>query len=319
MDFVRSAKKIRPSHRFDIDDLMEVCVGEEPEGFAEKWQQWREEALQVQPKPSIRDAGYDHGVWRVFDMEYTSTDRVQVGGWLLLPKSGRIERGLVISHGYGGREAPDYHYGFENAALLFPCARGLGRSKHPPISHEPRWHVRHDIDKPESYVLRGCVEDVWLAVSAMLRLVPHLEGHIGYMGGSFGGGVGAMALAWEERIARGHLSLPSFGYQMLRIQLKTLGSAASIQTLYKKEPDLVTNTLQWYDAAFAARHITMPMHVACALSDPVVSPPGQFAIFNALAGPKQLFTLSAGHMDYADQEEEARDLQKELEVFFKDL
>ena len=319
MDFVRSAKKIRPSHRFCIDDMLKICAGNGPEGFEKKWKSWREQALVVEPRPSLLDAGYDHGEWRVFDVSYTSTDKLKIGGWVLLPKSGRAERGFIIGHGYGGRSARGFHYKFENAALFFPCARGLGRSKTSPISYEPRWHVRHDIDKPEEYVLRGCVEDVWLAVSSMLRLAPQLEGRIGYIGESFGGGVGAMALAWEERIARAHISLPSFGYQMLRLQLKTLGSASSVQNLFKKEPDLVKRTLQWYDAAYAARYIKVPVHMACALADPVVTPPGQFAIFNALAGERQLFTLSAGHMDYPEQKQQKRDLKQELEVFFSDL
>ncbi|MFD2159006.1 acetylxylan esterase [Rubritalea tangerina] len=319
MEIEKSAKRIRPRHRYELEDLLSVRVPPEPAGYAEKWREWREEALEVSPLPSLKDAGYDRGDWRVFDLRYQSTDKVEIGGWALLPKSGRVERGFVISHGYGGRLAPDYHFPFKNAALMFPCARGISRSPHPPISHEPRWHVRHDIDKPERYVLRGCVEDVWLAVSAMLRLAPYLEGHIGYLGTSFGGGVGAMALAWEDRVQKAHLKVPSFGHQMLRLQLKTMGSAASVQTLYKKEPRLVENTLQWFDAAQSAKHIKIPMHLACALADPVVTPAGQFAIFNALSGPKELFTLEAGHMEYPDQEKQEKQLLRELSSFFSDL
>jgi cephalosporin-C deacetylase len=319
MEIDQSVKKIRPSHRFELDDLLGVTVPAEPTGYTEKWLDWRDEALQVMPKPSIQDAGYDHGDWRVFDMSYSSTDKVRIGGWVLLPKSGRVKRGFIVGHGYGGRTDPDFHLPFKDAAILFPCARGIGRSVHPPISYEPHWHVRHDIDKPDHYVMRGCVEDVWLGVSAMIRLAPYLEGHIGYLGTSFGGGVGAMALAWEDRVQKAHFKVPTFGHQMLRLQLKTMGSGASVQSLYKKVPKLVENTLQWYDAAQAAKHIKIPVHCACALADPVVTPPGQFAIYNSLAGPKELFTLSAGHMDYPEQVKEEKKLLSELKTFFKDL
>ncbi|WP_018970284.1 acetylxylan esterase [Rubritalea marina] len=319
MEMEQASKRIRPSHRFDLDELLGVKVPAEPAGYAEMWLAWREEALQLSPHPSIEDAGYDQGDWQVFNMSYRSTDDVQIGGWLLLPKSGRVKRGLIVGHGYGGRTEPDFHLPFKDAAILFPCARGIGRSAHPPISDEPRWHVLHDIHKPERYILRGCVEDLWLAVSALLRLKPELEGHIGYLGSSFGGGVGAMALAWENRVQIAHFKVPTFGHQMLRLQLKTMGSGASVQALHKKEPQLVENTLQWFDAAQAAKHIKIPVHVACALADPVVTPPGQFAIYNALAGPKELFTLSAGHMDYPAQEEEEQKLLHGLESFFKDL
>ncbi|MEZ5576382.1 MAG: hypothetical protein R3F44_12440 [Candidatus Competibacteraceae bacterium] len=40
------------------------------------------------------------------------------------------------------------------------------------------------------------------------------------------------------------------------------------------------------------------MHVAAARFDPAVPPPGQFAVYNALAGPKELFVLRAGHFDH---------------------
>jgi len=49
---------------------------------------------------------------------------------------------------------------------------------------------------------------VWLAVSAMLSLFPHLAGHLGYLGVSFAGGIGALALAWESRISKGTSMCP---------------------------------------------------------------------------------------------------------------
>jgi cephalosporin-C deacetylase len=61
------------------------------------------------------------------------------------------------------------------------------------------------------------------------------------------------------------------------------------------------------------------MHVAAALFDPMVPPPGQFAVYNALAGPKQLFTLSAGHFDYPNKAFQENELKQQLKKFFKSL
>jgi cephalosporin-C deacetylase len=58
------------------------------------------------------------------------------------------------------------------------------------------------------------------------------------------------------------------------------------------------------------------MHVAAALFDPAVAPPGQFAIYNALPGPKELFVLTAGHFDHPASAMENRSLLSELKVFF---
>jgi cephalosporin-C deacetylase len=57
--------------------------------------------------------------------------------------------------------------------------------------------------------------------------------------------------------------------------------------------------------------------VAAALFDPVVPPPGQLAIFNAIPEPfRRLFVLQAGHFDYADQKQQLRQLNQELASFF---
>jgi len=74
--------------------------------------------------------------------------------------------------------------------------------------------------------------------------------------------------------------------------------------------------LAYYDAAVAARYIRQPMHLAPARFDPAVAPPGQFAIYNALPGPKELFVLTAGHFEHATSATEDRELLSELRGFF---
>ncbi|MCF7996350.1 MAG: acetylxylan esterase, partial [Chromatiaceae bacterium] len=149
-------------------------------------------------------------------------------GWLLEPEHGEPCRAFVVGHGYGGIEQPDFALPCTNAAYLVPCFRGLGLSRRAPISDNPTWHVLHDIDKPDRYIIGGCAQDLWIAVTALLNRFPHLSGR------------------------NGHLK----------------------------------ETLAYYDAGSAARFIRQPMLVAAALFDPSVAPPTQFAIYNALAGPK---------------------------------
>ncbi|MEM1442707.1 MAG: acetylxylan esterase [Verrucomicrobiota bacterium] len=311
--------KFDPTYGYDLDGLLKVKGPDEPKDFASRWQKWRSAALEMKPCPAIRDTGIDQKDWQVFDMEYMSTDDVRIRGWLLLPRKGPVRRGFIVGHGYGGRDEPDFHLPFPDAAILFPCARGISRSHSSHFSAVPSWHVLHNIQDPERYIFRGCAEDLWLGVTALLRLFPHLEGHLGYLGISFGGGVGALALAWEDRIARAHVNVPSFGHQVLRLKLPSQGSAASLQAFSRKHPGVAEKNLVYFDAAIAARHIEIPVHCALALADPMVAPPGQFAIYNSLAGPSSLFVLPAGHMEYADQEEIEGQLLEELESFFEEL
>ncbi len=308
-----------PTYGYTLDQLLAVKTPKEPKDFDCFWQQRYQKALTIDPQPHTKIINEDNLGWRLFEISYTSTDNCPIRGWLSVPTSGVIKRGFIVGHGYGGRDAPDYHLPFKDAALLFPCFRGLSLSAQPTISSEPYWHVLHNINQKDHYILGGCVDDLWLAVSTMLSLFPQLSGHLGYLGISFGGGIGALALAWESRISKGHLNIPTFGHHPLRLRLATIGSAKSVQEYYKTHKKQTLSVLRYYDAALAAKRITQPMHCACATFDPCVAPPGQFAIYNALPNDKQLFILEAGHHNYPTQGQQEYELLNQLDVFFASL
>lgn len=308
-----------PSYGYSLAQLLAITTPKEPKNFDSFWQSRYQEALKLAPKPEIKLIHNDKFGWRVFSLCYSSTDNAIIRGWLLVPTTGVIKRGFIIGHGYGGRDEPDYHLPFKDAALLFPCFRGLALSAQPAVSTEPYWHVLHNINQKEAYILGGCVEDMWLAVSAMLTLFPHTAGHLGYLGISFGGGIGALALASELRISKGHFNVPSFGHQPLRLRLPSNGSARSVQNFYGSHKKMTLEVLRYYDAALAAKRIGQPIHCALALFDPCVAPPGQFAIYNALPGEKQLFILEAGHHSYPNQAQQETELLAELDTFFTSL
>ncbi len=307
-----------PTHGYDLEALLRVRAPETPTGFEAFWRAKYERALAVRPKPRLRDTGETRDGWQVWELSHTSTGRTEIRGWVLLPASGIVRRGFVIGHGYGGRDAPEFNLPLGDSALFFPCARGLGRSRHAKISADAAWHVLHNIQDREKYVIGGCVEDVWVAVTALLRVCPRVAGRIGYVGGSFGGGIGALALAWDDRIARAHLGVPTFGNQPLRAKLGSVGSAASVQAFLERHPEAM-GTLAYHDAAVAARFVRQPVHCACALFDPAVAPAGQFAVHNELPGEKSLFVKRTGHFPHPEQGEEERRLLREIHEFFRDL
>ncbi len=308
-----------PSYGYTTEAFLKVGAPDAPLDFEEFWTRRYSKALALEPEPILKIKGRTKQGWRVHEMIYQSTDGVRIGGWCLTPVSGKVERAMVILHGYGGRDGPDFHWPFEHTALFFPCARGLSKSPHPPISANALWHVLHDIQDRDRYVHGGCVEDVWLGVSAALRLFPQVAGRVGLIGVSFGGGIGTMALAWDKRIARAHFNVPSFGNHPLRLTLETTGSGAAVKAMHRRYPQFVERTLSYYDAAVAARWITAPTHFACALFDPMVAPPGQFAIYNAVRGEKHLFVLRAGHFEYPGQAAEERELLQEIHHFFAQI
>lgn len=292
----------------DLAQLLCVAPPEPPQDFPDFWQRRHAFARTFDPRPRLRPAGWTLQRHVVHDIRYCSTGGVRIGGWVLVPQSGRVTRGLVVGHGYGGREGPDLPLAVDGCVTLFPCFRGLGRSPLPGVSAEPSEHVLHEIRDRDEYVLGGCVDDLWLGVSALLALFPEVSDRVAYCGSSFGGGIGALAAPWDRRISRLHLHVPTFGHHALRLTLACVGSGEAVRDYCRRHGN-VPGTLAYYDAASAARHLRIPTLVAAALIDPAVPPPGQFAVYNAIAEPlRRLFVLEAGHLDYADREARIEEL-----------
>ena len=309
-----------PSGGYSLPELRALQPPEAPEGFADFWRMRHARVAGLDPAPRLGPAALDLPGWQVQELSYRSSGGSVINGWLLLPASGRMRRGLVVGHGYGGRVAPAPRVPASDCAVLFPCFRGLGRSPLPGLSSNPLRHVLHGIEDRDRYVIGGCVDDLWLAVSALLALFPGLAGHVGYMGTSFGGGIGALAAPWDVRIRRLHLEVPTFGHQALRLRLPCVGSGEAVRIRQRLRAFDVMETLAWFDAASAARFLTIPTHVAAACFDPAVPPAGQFAVANAVPEAwRHLFVLEAGHFDYPAQAAREAALFSELEGFFEDL
>jgi len=316
-----------PAHPFAFDptygateeELLSIRPPDPPTDFEAFWNRRRLAAEAVDVAPETEE---DHSLGtarhRAYRWSYRSTGDVRIRGWLLVPRSAPVKRGFLVAHGYGGRTAPDRDLPFEDAALVFPCLRGLSLSRLPGVPSDPYGHVLHGIERPETYIHGGCTEDVWCGVSALLRLYPELEGHLGFLGISFGAGIGAMALAWEPRVSRAHLNVPSFGNHPIRLQCPTVGSGEAVRSYVARGGNPLP-ALSLHDAATAARFIRIPVHCALARFDPAVAPPGQFSVFNALAGERALTVLGAGHFPYPEAERDTARLRSELEDFFSGL
>lgn len=308
-----------PTYGMDLARLLNVSPPRPPDDFAAFWQRRYTAARAVDPQPRIEHADGKIGQHAAFELRYSSTDAVHIGGWLLVPENGRIRHGLVIGHGYGGRDAPDTVLPLEDAVILFPCLRGFGRSALPDVSPDPNQHVLHDIQDRQRYIIGGCVEDLWLAVSALLSLFPEVAGRVACLGISLGGGIAAMAAPWDARISRLHLHVPTFGHQALRLTLPCVGSNEAVrayQQRFQSRQGNVVETLAYYDSASAASFLGIPTLVAAALFDPAVPPPGQFAVYTAIAEPlRRLFVLEAGHFDYPGKEARIEELNRTVAAF----
>lgn len=237
---------------------------------------------------------------------YNTTDGRTIGAWLTTPVDGLVERGIVRLPGYGGIH-PDQvaHPRIERAAVLWACPRGIAElSLMGDIPAQPSRHVLHGIESRDQYVHGGDVEDVWCAVTALSVLEPAVAEAIHLWGASFGGGIGTIALAWDDRIRGAAFEVPSFGNHPARVRAGGSGSVAAVRARWEADP-AVLDVLAYFDAATCARFVTVPTVVAPACEDPVVPVIGQWAVADSMGGPCRVVPLTRGHVE-EDPRERAR-------------
>jgi len=185
-----------PTQGYDLARLLAVGPPPELAGFDAFWAGLKGLADRVVVAPAVLGSpievtGQSALLLRVLDIAFTSLDDVRIGGWLVVPADGGIDAGMVVSHGYGGREEPDLSLVPPRTAAIFPCSRGLPtRSLLPGVRSDGSGHVLVGIDDPSTYIHGGCAADVWCAATALGELVPGADRRLAYWGGSFGGGIG---------------------------------------------------------------------------------------------------------------------------------
>ena len=285
-----------PTAGYTEDELMAVPPPAGPADFADFWRATFAAAAAVPPRPTRHVVRWTPRlvVEEVeFDAWAGDGRPVRLGGWLTTPADGRVTAGLVVGHGYGGRTAPDPTPLAPARAVLYPCLRGFNRSAQPDIPGTADGHVLHGIARRETYVHRFNAADLWAAASALIELDGRSAPNLTYAGASFGGGIGSLMLPWDGRYQRAFLDYPSFGNHPLRLTLPCVGSGEAIRTHGGARHLPV---LQYFDAATAATYSRTPTLVAAALYDPAVPPPGQFAIYNGLAGDRALFVRRDAHI-----------------------
>lgn len=308
-----------PTYGLDLEGLARVRAPDNaPPDFAEFWRGLRRRAAATPVEPVLgAEVGMTAEGLAVYDVSYTSLGGVRIGGWLVAPADGEVDRGFVVGHGYGGREEPDAELPASRAAAVYPVLRGLPtKSLLAGVPPDAAAHVVQGVESRDDYIIGGCVADLWCAATALTELVPATARRLDYIGVSFGGGTGALALPWDERFTAAQLTVPTFGNHPLRVTLECIGSGAAVRERYLKDPEIL-DVLAYFDSATAARYLTIPVQAVPALFDPAVPPPGQFAVVNSLAGKVDVQLLTAGHFgEYAESVEEALNLRAATRRFF---
>ena len=234
---------------------------------------------------------------RVIEVRFDSSADEQAVAYVLLPHaSDAVRRGLVVGHGYGGRTGPDLDRVPADTAAIFPCAPGTHTGVRSRFPANPDEHVLAGIEHRDTYSHRFAAADLWRAATVLLDIAPAASDALDYSGGSFGGGIGALALPWDTRFRRAALDVPSFGDHTIRLSRRCTGSGEAVRQHLRVHPE-VRSVLDHHDAAIAARRLRIPTQVSAAVLDPAVDPRGQFAVYHALPGHRRLGVRACGHLD----------------------
>lgn len=286
-------------HDFDFDPtcgysekelLAMTAPGTEPADFKEFWQDVYQQAMALSTKVKMREIWSPEPDVKCYELRYKSLDGLDVGAWLTRPENSK--GGIVVGHGYGGCPAPSL---IKDFTVIMPCSRGFSLSNNIDIPWLPDAHIVHGIESKETYVFKGAVADIWHATSVLLELFPDTQKNLNYSGGSYSGGLGALSMAWEKRVKACYLNVPAFGHFSSFFNFKCAGSGNILQAYHQEHPE-VSEVLAYFDAATAAGYINIPTLITPALFDPVVLPPGQFAINNAIPEQyRKTVILLCGH------------------------
>ncbi|MBA3685001.1 MAG: acetylxylan esterase [Planctomycetes bacterium] len=287
-----------PAYGYDEAGLLAITAPAEVADFADFWRGTFAQTMATPLRLEVGEpiAGVAGRVVR--EVRFDTLGGVRVGAWWSMPTDGEIAVGCVTGHGYGGRG--DWQNGWRpsRCAEILPCAPGFNLSARADLPDTSDRHVIHGIASRETYLIRACVASMWSAASALIELAPAAAGRLLYLGGSFAGGLGSLALPWDERFAAAFMEVPTFGHHPLRLTCRCVGSGESVRSYAADHPG-VMDVLAYFDAAVAARRIAIPTLVCPARFDPAVPPPGQYAVANALPN-KVMIALTTGHFDNPD-------------------
>ncbi|MFJ4223063.1 acetylesterase [Microbacterium sp. NPDC089695] len=281
---------------YGLDERMlrQIAPVTPPPDLAKTWRRWRAEANGVAAAPRTLSTGTHEGR-AVSVVEHAGVDGIRLRSWVVGPTSGVARVGVVHSHGYGGRDAIDLARVPDDAAAIFPVARGLPTLNAGVGAPEPvEQHVLAGIDDPDRYVLGLCARDLWLAGDVLQEIAGDLP--LYYVGESFGGGIGALALPWDDRHIGATLIVPSFGQYDERLAVPCLGSGEVVRAHVAAHPE-ARDALRLFDASSTIGFADIPVRVEAALWDQYVPPPGQFGVANA-ASDLELAVLPAGHAEH---------------------
>lgn len=199
-------------------------------------------------------------------------------------------RWSMLPNEYGTRE------GFTSLSFNF-----FGESAfHQEVYHPSRGYFAEGAGEPKTWIFRRMLQDAVIASRVLEDLASADRSKMASMGMSQGGGLSIWLAAVTRRIKAVCADMP-FLADMGRVLTEDRIFRYPIKELtdymgsFPLGTETVLHTISYFDTAHMATLCKVPTLVTAGLKDPAVRPSQVQAVFDGLAGPKEMVELDWGH------------------------
>lgn len=278
---------------------MNPFVPDLPEDFVEFW---HETYAQAKAAPldfhrALSPSQSSHHLIETF--VFRGIDGQPRHGWFAYPEAARripaflwippYGRESVLPNQYGTRE------GYASLSFNFHGEGAFHREAYAPA----RGYFAEGAGDPQTWIFRRMFQDAVLAARVLQAQVEVDEDRIGSMGMSQGGGISIWLGAWCPIVKAVVADMPFLGamrsalnrnaYRYPMKELIDFGEAVPLGH------ERVLATLAYFDTMHQATQCQVPTLVSLGEKDPAARPENVQAIFEAVAGPKELHRYDWGH------------------------
>ncbi len=234
----------------------------------------------------------------VYEVFYTSLDRVRIAGWYAVPKQrDGLLPGLLQVPGYNMEPPVPKVWARKGYAAFSAAPRGKLRSNRQFNPGYPGLLTYGMVDR-NTYSYRGFYIDACRAVEFLLARDEVDGDRIGVTGHSQGGGLTVSTAALRPEIKAAAAGAPYLCGYMDAIELTDAYPYQEIADYLRMNPDSrqqVEDTLSYFDGINLAHRITCPVIVSVGLQDSTCPPETGYAMFNAIASADKRMYAYDGH------------------------
>lgn len=277
--------------------LLEPSV---PDDFDAFWQEAVAEATSA-PLDGTRSlrADADHPTHQVEAFSFRGVDGTKRHGWFAAEPGTRHERAFLWLPPYGRWSMPPNAYGTRPGYVSLSLNYHGESAFHEEAYTPARGYFAHGSENPRTWVFRRMLQDSIIVHRFLAAQVEVDESRIAAMGMSQGGGIAIWLGAVYGHLRAIAADMPFFGgvpwifsQPVHRYPLKELIDHAQKIPLGLQQ---ILHTAAYYDTINMATRCQVPTLVTYGTKDPAVRPDQVKAIYEALAGEKEIAELDWGH------------------------